>query len=45
LVKWVKRKYRKKGRYLKRAMRWLGQVARYQPELFVHWRLGRPFPG
>ena len=44
LVKWVKRKYRKRGRYLKRAMRWLGQVARYQPGLFAHWRLARPFP-
>ena len=42
LVKWVKQKYRKKGRSYKRANRWLGQVARYQPALFVHWRVARP---
>jgi RNA-directed DNA polymerase len=44
LVKWVKRKYKKRGRYFERATRWLGQVARYQPGLFAHWRLARPFP-
>ena len=44
LVKWVKRKYKKRGRYLRRAMRWLGQVAHYQPGLFAHWHLARPFP-
>ena len=43
LVKWVKRKY-KKRRSAKRAMRWLGQVASYHPGLFVHWRLSAPFP-
>jgi RNA-directed DNA polymerase len=42
LLQWVKRKYRKRGRYLKRAKRWLAQVARYQPLLFAHWRLARP---
>ncbi len=44
LVKWVKWKYKKKGQYTKRARRWLGQVAKYQPALFAHWRLGAPFP-
>lgn len=44
LVKWVKRKYKKRGRDFERAQRWLGQVARYQPGLFAHWRLARPFP-
>ena len=44
LVKWVKWKYKKKGHYTKRARHWLGQVARYQPGLFAHWRLGVPFP-
>ena len=44
LVKWVKRKYRKRARYFERAKRWLGQVAHYQPGLFVHWRLYRSFP-
>ena len=42
LVQWVKRKYRKRGRHLKSAWRWLGQVARYQPVLFAHRRLARP---
>ncbi len=45
IVKWVKGKYRKKGRSYQRANRWLGRVARYQPELFVHWRMARPFGG
>jgi RNA-directed DNA polymerase len=44
LVTWVKWKYKKKGRYTQRARRWLGQAARYHPELFAHWRLGAPFP-
>ncbi len=44
LVKWVKWKYKKKGNYSKRAIRWLGQVASYQPALFAHWSLGAPFP-
>ncbi len=44
LVKWVKWKYKKKGNYSKRAIRWLGQVASHQPELFAHWSLGAPFP-
>ncbi len=44
LVKWVKRKYKKKGKYFKRAIRWLGQVAYHQPALFAHWSLGAPFP-
>jgi RNA-directed DNA polymerase len=44
LVKWVKGKYKKKGQYTRRARRWLGQVARYHPQLFAHWRLGAPFP-
>ena len=44
LVKWVKWKYKKKGQYTQRARRWLGQVAKYHPELFAHWRLGVPFP-
>ena len=44
LVKWVKWKYKKKGQYTRRARRWLGQVAKYQPGLFAHWSLGTPFP-
>ena len=44
LVNWVKRKYKKKGKYSKCAIRWLGQVAYHQPALFAHWSLGAPFP-
>ena len=43
LLRWVKRKYKKKGRSVRRARRRLGRVAKYQPELFAHWRLGAPF--
>ena len=43
LLRWVKRKYKKKGRSMRRARRWLGRVVKYQPELFVHWRLGASF--
>ena len=35
---------RRRATYSKRAIRWLGQVASHQPELFVHWSLGAPFP-
>lgn len=44
LVKWVKRKFKKKGKYFKRAKVWLGQVARHHPGLFAHWRFGVTFP-
>lgn len=39
LVKWVRRKYKKK-RHRRRAEHWLGEVARRQPSLFTHWKLG-----
>lgn len=42
-VQWVKRKYKKKGRYFKRAKHWLGQVALHRPALFVHWQFGARF--
>ncbi len=45
LVRWVKRKYRRKGRYFKRAKEWLGKVARYRPKLFAHWQFGVAFSG
>jgi hypothetical protein len=44
LVKWVKRKYKKKGRYVARAIAWLGKVAHHQTGLFAHWRFGVRFP-
>jgi DNA invertase Pin-like site-specific DNA recombinase len=44
LVKWVKRKYKKRGRYFKRAKNWLGKTAQHRPELFIHWQFGAAFP-
>ncbi len=40
LVKWAKRKYKKFKRRPTKAANWLGQIAKRQPNLFAHWRLG-----
>ena len=40
LAKWVRRKF-KRFRYRERAsVHWLGRIARRNPTLFAHWRLG-----
>ena len=39
LIKWVERKY-KKG--MRRARKWLVQVAEKLPNLFAHWRQAKP---
>ena len=39
LVKWVRRKY-KKRRARRKAEHWLGQVARRDTKLFAHWKFG-----
>lgn len=40
LVLWAKRKYKRlKGHHIK-AIHWLGRIARREPRLFAHWRLG-----
>lgn len=41
LFKYVKRKYKKRCRHLKRAKRFLLKVYEHQPALFVHWKNGR----
>ncbi len=41
LVRWAKRKYKSLQRHDRRARRWLVNVARREPKLFAHWRLGR----
>jgi len=41
LFKYVKRKYKKRCRHLKRAKIWLVKVYEHQPLLFVHWQHGR----
>ena len=40
LLKWVKRKYKKRGRSTKRAKALLESVAYHRPELFAHWQFG-----
>ena len=40
LVRWAKGKYKRLHRHTRRAKRWLVRVARRQPTLFAHWRLG-----
>ncbi|MHB0967991.1 MAG: group II intron reverse transcriptase/maturase [Bellilinea sp.] len=40
LVHWARRKYKKLARHRRRADQWLGRIARREPELFVHWKMG-----
>jgi group II intron reverse transcriptase/maturase len=39
LVKWARRKY-KKLRTRRKAIYWLGNIARRDPKLFAHWKFG-----
>jgi len=40
LERWATRKYKRLHGHLLRAVRWLQHVARRDPALFAHWRLG-----
>ena len=40
LVHWARRKYKKLSRHRRRAEHWLGRIARREPGLFTHWKLG-----
>ena len=40
LVRWVRQKYKKLYSHQRRAINWLGKVARREPKLFVHWQMG-----
>ena len=40
LVHWVRRKFKRFHRHQRRAEYWLGRVARREPRLFAHWRMG-----
>jgi RNA-directed DNA polymerase len=40
LIHWARRKYKKLERHKKRAENWLGRVAKREPQLFAHWKLG-----
>jgi RNA-directed DNA polymerase len=46
LVRWARRKYKRVKIHRRRAMHWLGRIARRQPQLFAHWQVGfRPAAG
>lgn len=40
LVAWVRGKFKRFKNHGKRAERWLGKIAKQQPNLFAHWRFG-----
>jgi RNA-directed DNA polymerase len=46
LVRWAMRKLKRLKGHLTKAVYWLGGVAKRQPDLFPHWKLGvRPTAG
>lgn len=46
LAYWVRRKFKRFARHARRAVHWLGNVARREPNLFVLWQIGiRPATG
>lgn len=40
LVRWAMRKYKRLRRHKRRAEYWLGRIAKRQPQLFPHWKIG-----
>ena len=42
LMRWAMQKYRRMRRSRRRAIRFLDEIARSEPDLFVHWRLVSP---
>jgi len=40
LARWAMRKYKKVRGHARRAMHWLGRIARQRPEMFSHWQMG-----
>ncbi|TEB04492.1 hypothetical protein Pmgp_03841 [Pelotomaculum propionicicum] len=40
LVRWVQQKYKRFKRHKRRAIYWLGKIARREPKLFIHWQMG-----
>lgn len=46
LMRWAMRKYKRLRRHRRRAIHWLGQIAKRDPKLFAHWTMGlRPAAG
>lgn len=44
LVLWAKRKYKRLRHHHTKAIHWLGRIARREPNLFAHWKLGLRSP-
>ena len=42
LARWVKRKYKKMRGHFRRAIYWLGGVAKSNPQLYAHWKMVKP---
>jgi len=40
LSRWASRKYKRLRRHRRRATYWLGRIARKEPHLFAHWKMG-----
>lgn len=40
LMKWVCRKFKKLARHRRKAIYWMGRVARREPRLMAHWQIG-----
>ncbi|UNC92810.1 group II intron reverse transcriptase/maturase [Candidatus Contubernalis alkaliaceticus] len=40
LVHWARRKYKKLTRHRRRAEHYLGRIAKQEPQLFAHWKMG-----
>ena len=39
LARWAMRKFKRLRRHRRRAVHWLGGVARREPRMFAHWQL------
>jgi RNA-directed DNA polymerase len=44
LARWASRKFKRLRRHRRRAVHWLGRLARREPQLFAHWKLLRLLP-
>jgi RNA-directed DNA polymerase len=44
LIRWAMKKYKRLRGHKTRAKLWLGRIARREPKLFAHWRLGLKSP-
>jgi RNA-directed DNA polymerase len=40
LVHWARRKFKRLNRHRQRAEHWLGNLAKREPRLFAHWKMG-----